>query len=580
MTETLADSMNIAGSDAVMRLMSGTASYEVVPAKDKNNKQVWEELKQPWSATPQGRLAIRAVSRGVLGAAFYAWGTQKAIKDMEGYDPANPQNGLQRIARVIDKVIGAPMIRSLNKMGLKGDEIVSFRPSHHNGERTLGEDAIFNTFDFAMASAGDTLGREIIALFDPNVEKKWRGADGKIDFPQALKSLVATGGRIFEAQAEDWFVAVPYTFQQKFQRKLINEISPGFETAGDTTLHGSSFKLDKDGKVIGTYAWEGVLDLQGRFTGYNFGTAIFRDLSKAVKTKTKEFMAPDKRDGGKPMRITPETLFDAGRKGVRGTVRYFLNRAVKTVFVMTPSIPLFSLLRIPQSKHRGTGIMPDGTEVQLNDRPDFNPYDETYSNLDAVLNPLGKAAHKLSTGAAGASRRVARMAGVGEDGQDYAGRVADSYVNAAFAYTPYIYAKNEFAHHWDNPDMDKAVYRAIDGMFSLNVKEMKAGVGDIRDALKFRDHKTVKNDERRAKEEEHGPTCHFFEDAHKQDGFFTRKYANNPVTPQDILDTPQNKAAAARSRAEEGRHADRFKRSENWQEYSETRDSERQPARS
>jgi hypothetical protein len=70
-------------------------------------------------------------------------------------------------------------------------------------------------------------------------------------------------------------------------------------------------------------------------------------------------------------------------------------------------------------------------------------------------------------------------------------------MNAAIAYTPYIYAKNEFAHHWDNPDMDKAIYRAIDGAFSGSFKELKSGLGDMRRAFKFRDSKEGEADKKR-----------------------------------------------------------------------------------
>lgn len=513
MTGKLLNGKEMTGGIAMANPVSGSAAYEVAPSI--SPKEVWDGLKQPWSSTPQGRLVIRSFSRGVMGAAFYAWGTQKAAADMVGYDPENPQGALQNIARVIDKVVGKPMIGALNKVGLDGKDIVSFRPSLSGGARTLGEDAIFNTFDFAMASTGDALGRNIVGLFDPNVKKSWRGEDGKINLPKAMKSLVSTSGRVLEAQMEDWFVAIPYTFQQKFQRKLINRISPGFEFAADSTLHGSSFKVDDDGKVVGTYAWEGALDLQGRFTGYNFGTAIYRDLSKAVKGKVKDVFDKDHRENAKPLHINPETLFKAGTNGVRGGARYLLNRGIKTTLSMTPSIPLFSLLRIPQGKHRGVGIMKDGTQVDLSGRDDFNPYDDTFSKLDTVLNPFGKFAKTMSAGAEKVTTGIARKRGADEAGIKYAENLADTYVNAAIAYTPYIYAKNEFAHHWDNPDMDTAIYKAIDGVFSANLKDVKEGVRGIRHALKFRDAKEVAEDKRRG--ENDGP-CNFADKVEKRGG--------------------------------------------------------------
>lgn len=512
MTSNLLNGKKLSSGAPALNPVSGSAPYDVAPSI--SAREVWEGLKQPWSSTPQGRLVIRSFSRGVMGAAFYAWGAQKAAKDMVGYNEENPQNALQHMARVIDKVVGKPLIKTLDKIGIDGKEAVSFRPSLSGGARSLGEDAIFNTFDFAMASTGDALGRNIVGLFDPNVKKSWKGEDGKIHLPKAMKSLVGTGGRVLEAQMEDWFVAIPYTFQQKFQRKVINRFSPGFEYAADSTLHGSSFKLDDKGNVVGTYAWEGALDLQGRFTGYNFGTGIYRDLSKAVKGKIHNAFDKEHRDNKKPVHITPASMFNAGKEGVRGGARYLINRAVKTTLVMTPSIPLFSLLRIPQGKHNGIGIKPDGTQMELSEHKGFNSYGDTFNRLDTVLNPFGKAAHKMSAGATKVTTGIAKMRGADEEGIQYAERLADTYMNAAIAYTPYIYAKNEFAHHWDNPDMDKAIYRAIDGVFSGSLKELKSGVGDIRRALKFRDAKEVAADKKRGDGQYH----HFSDKVEKKFG--------------------------------------------------------------
>ncbi|MBM3618204.1 MAG: hypothetical protein FJX23_06615 [Alphaproteobacteria bacterium] len=461
-------------------------------------KEMWDSEKKPWASTAGGRLAIRSISRGIIGAAFYTWGTQKIARDMPGYSlDKKPDNALQHVARAFDTVAGKPIEKIFNKMGKDGKAIVTFRPSLASGGRTLGEDAIYNTFDFAAASAGDAMGREIIGLFDPSVQHKWKGENGKISLPNGIKSLAAATSRIFLAQAEDWFVAVPYTFQQKFQRKVINKFSPGFEYTADSTLHGSCYKLDENGKIKGTYGWEGVLDLQGRFTGYNFGTGLFRDIVKGAKEGVANMRDPERKAHRTPEKLTPETMFKAGQSGARKATSYLLNRAVKTLIVMTPSVPIFSMLRIPQNRNMGIGLMPDGTEVPLGRRDEFQPdqldrsqWSASNRMLDNVLDPFGKAANSLSDKLGGAVQTLARS----DEGKQKATDFARTYVNASMAYTPYIFAKNEFALMWDNKSMDKAVDRTVDGMFSGKFSEVKSGVKDIAQVIASR--RKVKKDEK------------------------------------------------------------------------------------
>lgn len=497
MSETLVDQKALAALAPLPNQTTGTAeSKPDSPGHPTNSiphtaQELWKNEKKPWAATPGGRLAIRSVSRGVIGAAFYTFGANKAVKDMAGYHGnSTPQNMLQHIARGIDIGIGKPLEWAFNKMGKDGKAMVSFRPSLKTGARTLGEDAIYNTFDFAMASAGDALGREIIGLFDPAKEKTWKGADGKIKFPQAVRSLVSASQRIFLAQAEDWCVAVPYTFQQKFQRKLINKFSPGFENTADSTLHGAMYKLDDKGNIRGTYALEGAIDLQARFTGYNFGTGLFRDMVGAVKSGHHNRIEKKEKGYEKPIEKTPQTMFRAGKTSARNVTRYLLNRLVKTAIIMTPSIPIFSALRIPQNRDRGLGLMPDGREVELWKRPDFDVstvdrsgWNTTNRVLDKTLNPLGAAANKLSNGL---GNIVAPLGGNTPEGKTRAREFARNYVNASMAYTPYIYAKNEFSNMWDNTHMNTAVDRVVDGVFNAKLKEIKEGAKDIAHVIRHK----------------------------------------------------------------------------------------------
>lgn len=482
---------------------SGIASPDFIPVE--NPKNIWKDEKQPWAATPSGRLAIRAVSRGIMGAAFYAWGGQKATADMAGYDPENPQNFIQHIAKFFDVAAGKPIKK------IFGENAVTFRPTlDRTGARTLGEDVVDNTFNFAMATVGDAVGRNIVGLFDPNAEAKWRDETGKVNFPKALKGTIFAAGRVFEAQMEDWFVAVPYAYQKKAQRKVINKISPGFEYDADRALNGSSFKVDESGNVIGTYTLEGAIDLQGRFTGYNIGTMMFRDAMKSAKKKLGHHFDREDQELEVNLPASPGSVARTGVDGIRNSIRYTIKSAVKATLIMTPSVPFFWSMRTTQGKHNSLLIGPDGKPLHdaqgINIRnhrenwdsafgithdgrrvknqfadPDFDPYSPTYGTIDTMINPFGKAAHNATIKAQEIAAELAGKFGKDVDGaKDFTNR----YVNGTMAYTPYIYAKNEFAHRWDNAQMDSSIYRAIDGAFSFNLKEMKAGMKDIRSALR------------------------------------------------------------------------------------------------
>jgi hypothetical protein len=62
-------------------------------------------------------------------------------------------------------------------------------------------------------------------------------------------------------------------------------------------------------------------------------------------------------------------------------------------------------------------------------------------------------------------------------------RFTHPFVNASIAYTPYMYAKAEFAKLWDNGKTDVAVERMIDGATKFNWGEFKAGLSEIGSAI-------------------------------------------------------------------------------------------------
>ena len=454
-------------------------------------KSMWQEQKRPWSATSEGRLAIRTFSRGIMGAAFYSWAGNKAVADLKNYDAANPQNALQHMAKFFDVAIGKPIEKVF------GEQAVQFRPTLETGTRSFGPEMVINTFNFAMASTGDALGRNILGLFDPAAEKKWRNKDGKLSFPGAVKTVTGIATNSLGAQMEDWFVSIPYTFQKKFQHRLIDKFSPGFQYDADRALNGSSFKLDEEGNITGSYSLESAIDFQGRFTAYNFGTLMFRDLKEGIKGARKDS------DGSKKS-IRPKSILMAPITGTR----YMMKSALKTTIYMTPAIPVFWSTRPSQLKNRGIALLPDGTPIMGQNgkpltadsgagqafradgsqspvnpfgAPDFDPYQLGHTKFDTWTTAFGKASYKATVAAEGAASKIAQRTG-----RDEAKMVdlANRYAHGAFAYTPYIYAKNEFAHKWDNKSMDDALYRAIDGVFRLRPKEIKGGVKDVFSAMK------------------------------------------------------------------------------------------------
>lgn len=486
-------------------------------------KDVWKDEKQPWASTTQGRLMIRAVSRGIMGSAFYAVGGHIASEGIKGYDKDNPTNVIQYIASFFDKFAGRPIEKVF------GENAVKFRPTLSTGARTLGEEVVDRTFNFAAATAGDAIGRNIVGMFDPNCDSKWRDEDGKFHFPKAVKSVLAATGRVFEAQMADWFVAVPYVYQKRFQRNIIDRFSPGFAYDADRALNGSSFKLNADGKIVGTYGLEGALDLDLGFKGYNAGTMIYYDAVSAAKEKIKKAFDKDGKDIEIKIPVTPASMYNASKSGVETAIRYLIKSTVKALLIMTPSMPSFWVMRVAQFKDKSMGIVidkdSDGNrvgspllvegadkfstirihrpttlsgehatfegidgEVKHITNPfaeeGFNPYKQTHGIFDTMVNPFGHASYKLTNLANAGTEKIAKRLNWNKDATRTATDLSSRYVNGAMAYTPYIYTKNEFAERWNNAEMDSAIYRMLNGVQHFNKAEAKAGFLDIKKVLR------------------------------------------------------------------------------------------------
>ncbi len=496
----------------------------------------WEDSKKNlrWDSTPQGRAVIRLFSRGGLGAAAFTFGSWYAGRGvgMKGYESTlkfseiSPTKPLQYIAKSIDVVFGNS-IKNTAKLFGKSEEaaenMVRFRPTVNirqgvNG-RSLGHESVSITFDFFCSSVGDAIGRDIANILDSNVKHTWKGEKGQIKYTEAAKTFGKSLWRYVSYNGgEDWAVAVPYAYYMLGQRKLINHFSPGFRLDNERGLNGGSKKIDKDGNVIGNYNAAGILDLQGRFTAYNVGTLMYRELYNHIDNKIH----------GRASTLYG-SLEDAGKKqGILADIGDFFKwtarSAVKGTIYMTPAVPFFSMFRTPQSNYKGLFINPETNSVLSYKGSDGN-YDAVHANEmrrshgkfkpenglptmewrslenngvdfktigNTVQNfPLGKEGSAAYT--KGDGNYILNKIGQGQnfirskvnDIPQNLGftspskRNMDNYINAAFAYTPYMYAKGEAARLWDTGKMDTATERMIDGAASLNLGEFKAGASEV-----------------------------------------------------------------------------------------------------
>jgi len=529
-----------------------TASVSA-PAPDLSSN-AWEESKKntKWNATPQGRAAIRAISRGVLGASAFAAGGflaekwMKGIHFREGKLTANPYNAeagffeqhnpLQFVAKTIDTVVGKPIQWGVS---LVADEkaalnAVRFRPTKYKemiaGKpvygRSLGAETVGVTFDFFCASIGDAFGRDLVNLIDPNQKKPWRDDKGNLDIGgMGTKALKTAWRYVSYNGGEDWAVAIPYVYFMKGQRALIDHCSPGFKYDFDRGINGGSFKVDDKLNVKGSYGLEGLLDLQSRFTVYNVGTLMYREAYNHVaNTWTGKpsalYGAPD--DPANAKKGLFEKIGDLGKWAVRS--------AVKGTIYMTPAVPFFWATRSTQLKHKGVFINQDkgilehyGTKMDTLRASELtgmnvakgqdlcygnfhngewqptrmentfpNPYDEHFrpyhqggTVVDRSFDRIGRAnqAAVNKVNQWGEQYELYHSKGVGAFnnaiGADQFNEFTNRFANAAIAYTPYMYAKAEFANLWDDGKMDTATERMINGATKFNWGEFKAGAGEV-----------------------------------------------------------------------------------------------------
>ena len=513
------------------------------------SREAWEkEGAQPWKATPQGRLAIRLVTRGVLGSAFFTVGGALTTKWLQNYNSEaallKQDNPLAFISKLVDMGVGKPIEAAVNAIGKDGARAVTFRPtglghtSHRVSGRSLGHEVSAVSFDFFCASIGDAWGRDIAGWIDPNVKKDWM-KDGKIEWPAAIKQAMKSTWRYVTYNGgEDWAVAIPYVYFMRGHRALLDHASPGFKYDFDHNLNGGSSKVS-GGEHVGNFNRGGIMDLQHRFVVYNMGTVAYRELYTFIGEKlqgkqTSLYGAQDK----EPPKTIGEKLGNVGKWMVRSVV--------KAGIYMTPAVPFFWITRTPQTKFRGLVIDPEhgalaydhpekGIKfVKLNEKvPEdaqlfyakhvddpaqyhynantqkhepfqrhyvsathdihsvkqnkFNPNAKSFGTFDAGFNTTAKVCGVARKPFENAGAELDKVTINGQRVESIATRtfgasfrsMANTYVNSAISYTPYMYAKAEFANLWDDGKMDMSIERAIDGAVKLNFGEFKSGLREI-----------------------------------------------------------------------------------------------------
>lgn len=543
------------------------------------SQKTWDTLQTNyrWDATPKGRAIERLFTRGIGGAAAFAWGGWyasrgggmrglNAVGETIGYAPelswsevTAAKRPLMFIAKVIDSTAGNVIKATAKFLGSENHEkSVRFRPTNSanplSGGRSLGHETVAVTFDFFCASVADAALRNLHDAFDPNIKHNWRNDKGYIN---PIETLKETGKAAFRwvtyNGGEDWAVALPYVYYLRGQRNLINKFSPGFSYDSDRGANGGSFKVNQEGKITGNYTLAGMLDLQGRFTAYNVGTLMFREAYNHVENII----------AGHPTALYGE---DNKQKGhdAENLLKWGARSLVKGVITMTPVVPFFSIFRTPQSKYKGLFINPENESVMgyetidkngktkydamiaiENSRENVNfssdtpvnfrklnnstqsletigdavknhplsnqnkPFDP-YAQHKGILNSIGKVQSEFRANTNNLVKAQFGDASIKK-------RTMSTYWNAAFAYTPYMYAKRESAILWDNGKMDVAAERMIDGVADLNLKEVKAGAKEIWQAIK----RTPFDDKEREKAAKH----RIFKDTSPPDGM-TKENAN------------------------------------------------------
>ena len=524
-----------------------------------------------WSDSTAGRAAIRLISRGIVGAAFFTIGGRLARSQLAGYSEHHwewkASKPLQALAKGIDMTLGRGIKATVkgfaslkhgpeqaeaiakNALTFRQKRVFEFinKDGYMQTElgRSYGADIVSFTTDFAMASIGDALTRNVIQAFDPNVKKSWlvndagdpaaRGEKKHFVVKEAAKSLLTSSWRILSKnQGEDWAAAIPYAFQMKFQRQFLSSIFnkrfDGHKLVFDHNWNGGAYRVNQAGKIVGDYQLVGALDLHLRFVGYNWYTLMFREGYDTIGNALKKWKddgfaihAPQLPENFNPITTPIDAVADAAR--------YVTKSFIKANMYMQPAVIPFWVMRVSQSKWRGRQFVNEGDplngvsatlgeEAHVWTKGGFKPYaDKNYEHYPTdtlfnrfekgfskhFMNPIGNMQYRagIAVGNATVGKKVKDLNTKGwfprgkwfnnlvtydirQPGEEitanhlYKGRrnFMQEYMDASFAYTPYMFAKAELGLRVDDTkgngelgEMDKAIYRFMDNVGSFHFRD-------------------------------------------------------------------------------------------------------------
>ena len=353
----------------------------------------WLKEKKHWTDSPFGKAAIEFVSRITLGGFLYSlMENSQAMKQLGSYERANHAKNskdagfLEKIAFFIDNTIGKGMYKVLDNTVFKGKyatkadgsakidgdgnkvtrsrDFLRFRENRntHPGQdisgRSIGAEMTVVTASFAAMSAGSAIMRDVLSgIFNPKERASWTN-NGKFDPLHIAKKAAGKVWTIGTYNAgEDMAVALPYVFYMRGQRNILDKaLFKGFKYSSDSVDNGGGLRLDDDGKVTGHFLMAGAADLQGRFTVYNVFTQLYRDVYDNIGGGVKEWWKGGKEFSAPKWVKNPLTLPEHIVSGTKHIARYATISAMRSLIQMTPSVPFFSLFRVPGGKAAGMAV--------------------------------------------------------------------------------------------------------------------------------------------------------------------------------------------------------------------------------
>ncbi len=343
----------------------------------------------------RGRLLTQSVARGLFGAAFFAAGSYMVEKYQPG-EAIMDQTPLARPLAVMEKFLDSTLTKGATELVVKpayyinaklndGDvsqvadlanEFMRFNkyaPVRHLAEHALnnpeeaiknldvygntwGQEMVQRTWSFASGSIGSSLGRNFVALVDPNHKVSWVN-EGKVDFGEMVTSSAKQLWQIMAYnQMEDWFAGMFYTWQIRAQRGAYsngfinrtegeNSAMPNLQTEGLSTQRRVSIE-EKNGEFLATlgdsYAGANALDYQTRFMGYNFYTLVFRDLYNHLFRNHDDNDCYAKEEA-------PKNPVQSFGYGASETAKYLVKSFTKSMIYMAPSVMAFWPMRVGSS---------------------------------------------------------------------------------------------------------------------------------------------------------------------------------------------------------------------------------------